>query len=128
VFRCLLALVALFYVVQHVSAVAHFALVRHAVCEEHGELVDIGATTSLSPATEHSREVDQGSRESSPSTHDHEHCGVLAHLRQQLAPSVSAGVSARVVAVAEVEIVFGPSAAPLATPVYCIAPKNSPPA
>jgi hypothetical protein len=125
VFRCLLTLVALFYVAQQLSVVAHLALVRHAVCDEHGELVDV----DVARASEASGSSKQGSQESSSHLgHDHEHCGVLAHLRQQFNPPVFVGIPARVAALPDVAAVLCLSAPSIAIPVYCLAPKNSPPA
>jgi hypothetical protein len=125
----LLTLVAVFYVTQHLSAVAHFALVRHAVCDEHGELVDVDAATSVHPASEASPASELSSQKSSShSGRDHEHCGVLAHLRPHLSAPVFAGIPARVAAVPKVAIAICPSSPPRAIPVYWLAPKNSPPA
>ncbi len=128
-FRCLLALVALFYVAQHVSAVAHFALVRHAVCDEHGELVDVDAALSAAPESRAAADPGLSSGESSShSGHGHEHCGVLAHLLQQHSPPVFAGIPVRVAAIQTVAGATCTSAPLVAIPVYLLAPKNSPPA
>jgi len=129
VFRCLLALVTLFYVAQHVSAVAHFALVRHAVCDEHGELVDVDAVVPAASVSQAARHAELGPQESSShSGHGHEHCGVLAHLAQQHSPPVFAGILPRVSAVEAVANAACPSVPLVAIPVYLLAPKNSPPA
>jgi len=129
VFRCLLTLVALFYVAQHLSAIAHFALVRHAVCDEHGELVDVDVAKAAAPVSEALPAPALGSLEASPhSGHEHQHCSVLAHLRPHLSAAIFAGIPVRVAAVPDVRIVSCQSSPPLAIPIYRLAPKNSPPA
>jgi hypothetical protein len=128
VFRCLLTLVALFYVAQHLSAVAHFALVRHAVCDEHGELVDVEATTSAAAAEGSPASELNSPQSSSHSGHGHEHCGVLAHLRPHLSAAVFAAIPVRVAARPDITIASRHRAPSLAIPIYRLAPKNSPPA
>jgi len=129
VFRCWLTLVALFYVTQHLSAIAHFVAVRHVVCSEHGELVDVEASSSAASARKRlpSSELD-APKSSSHSDHGHDHCGVLAHFRPHLSAPVFAGVPLRSAAVPDVAIASRESSPTLAIPIYRLAPKNSPPA
>jgi len=125
----LLTLVALFYVTQNLSAIAHLALVRHVVCFEHGELVDVEAWSSAVPASKGSPSSELDSQKSSShSDHGHEHCGVLAHFRPHLFAPVFAGIPVRTGAVPDVAIVCRESSPALAIPIYQLAPKNSPPA
>jgi hypothetical protein len=128
-FRCLLTLVALFYATEHASVVAHFALVQHVVCDEHGELMDVDVATFAMSASEARPSSEPAwAKSPAPAGHHHEHCNVLAHLRQQLPVPIFAGLPARVAAVPELASAPFESAPPLAVPLYRLAPKNSPPA
>jgi hypothetical protein len=57
----------------------HHALVEHEVCAEHGDLVhgDGGHGRAVAPGNDHA-----GYHEGSSASHEHEHCGVSAAVRQ----------------------------------------------
>lgn len=114
--------------VAQLASTAHLAVVRHALCLEHGEYVHAEASTgeavrvpvhSLAPGL-----TDGTAALSSEEAHDH--CGVLAHRRD---PQLAAGPAAQVaVEVRETPSVPGTERAPLTTAeLFRLVPKQSPP-
>lgn len=99
----------------------HEATVQHAVCAEHGELVDVAEES-------HSRDPGEGERWASagPDEEVHEHCPFLA-LGQPGDPISGAPIrGARLVAAARS---LPPSSVEgfASVPLLCLAPKQSPP-
>jgi hypothetical protein len=101
----------------------HQASARHAVCAQHGEVVEAGPASTSAPAAG----VDRDARlEASGASGEHEHCAVDGFLHQQ---ATSASPPAAVATCTSV-----PAAAPLghAAPLPALrvtdyAPKTSPP-
>jgi len=110
----------------------HRAQVRHALCPEHGDLVDVAAHTSIAPHSLHAEtgtcqreHVDAG--ETDGSGH-HDHC-LLAALpkAESVADAPTPAFGPEFLAVLPIAV---PSAEVLTSsfPRYLLAPKNSPPA
>ena len=119
---------ALVLVAGQGATLAHLAIVRHAYCAEHGELVDVGAESSAptpaSPedATDH---VLPGPASGSDG-HEHEHCAVVGHRREavladRVGPAVTLHAPVEPAPPADVVVVA-------VGPVFRLAPKQSPPA
>lgn len=124
------ASLALLLTASSLGEIAHFLLVPHAICAEHGELVE------LSSGSEHASErhaeaepptYDTGPSASSEELASHDHCELLASGQRQLAlppASVVALVPATTSSsLALVEI----SAAQESLSPLSFAPKTSPP-
>lgn len=122
--RWAVALVALVLGGSELGSAGHAALVRHALCAEHGEPVHAGSSvTAAGIVTVTDSVVPSESAKASPDEHDH--CKILAGA-SRIAPSerslaiplslcVDAGLAAG-------EAVVDPSVA-----VFRLAPKTSPP-
>jgi hypothetical protein len=128
--RLLAALVALLLTASALGQAAHFLLVPHAICAEHGELLE------LSEGEGHVAGEHETGAENARDTHasapeavaTHEHCEVLARgQREQALPGTP--VAALLPAVPPARVVsFSEQLAP-APSVSCLAlaPKTSPP-
>ena len=115
-------------VLLQVAGLAHFLLVAHQVCPEHGELIHAhgGEASSHAPmpgATGH--DVLVGS-EAAASAGGHEHCSVFLHQRSRALVGPRQGPAEPQVCAA---LPSAPPAVdiPAAVPVLFLAPKSSPP-
>jgi hypothetical protein len=119
------AAVALALLAAQGAGLAHFALLRHAYCPEHGELIhpesapqaDVSRGPSSAPGLYGSK-LDR--------SHGHEHC-ILSGLRRE---AILASRSAPVAVVPECSGDREPATLPAfsSTPRFRLAPKQSPPA
>ena len=117
--------------VGRLSAELHLASVRHVVCAQHGELVEVGAHGHAGAAsaggeetTEHAEGVRVGTR---PAHDDHDHCAVAQLERERaLGLDLVRGVAH---APERRAAPLDPSrAAPTSSiPRFLLAPKQSPP-
>ncbi|RYZ06251.1 MAG: hypothetical protein EOO73_16415 [Myxococcales bacterium] len=125
--RALATLVAVLVGLSSLGQFAHFLLVPHAICAEHGELLELGESEShgadhAAPATESSAQA------SSQLAAEHEHCQLLARgQREQAQPTPPA-----LVVLPPARAACGPPAAARAAvfeavPALSFAPKTSPP-
>ena len=129
--RVMAACLALLLVASSLGQVAHFLLVPHAICAEHGELVE------LSPGADHGGQhllqVEPAAHDAGPSVSpeelaSHDHCEILASAQRQLAlPAASVVALVPVVASSSLALVE-PSAAQVSLSPLAVAPKTSPPA
>jgi len=128
--RARTAVIALACAFTQLFATAHFVLVRHAICLEHGHAVDVDhdsrAHARLAPA---SRETSIAAT-SSDALHasEHEHCATACDPRSR---AIGASRSALVRIAVASRVVSPPEArAPAAFPIaiLMLAPKSSPPA
>jgi len=110
---------------SQLGGAAHFLLVRHETCPEHGELLH----SQVRSATHHAvsgRAPGVSNSEEGTGALEHEHCSVFHHQR---ARAVETPASRPVALLAPA----APSAVPVSRPVtfaialYLVAPKNSPP-
>lgn len=123
--RWLPAVLALALVGAHGISLAHFALVQHAYCPEHGELIHpdaaphahASAHPTKTPGLYASEEVEQGG---------HEHCALLGHRREVALPTNSSALLPAHEPPANV--VAGGAWAPSSDARFRLAPKQSPPA
>lgn len=87
--RSLAALVALLLMAGSLGQIAHFLLVPHAICAEHGELLELH--DGAHPATDAGREASAPRDASRPQVaapeelESHEHCQLLARSQRELA-------------------------------------------
>jgi hypothetical protein len=126
--RSLAGALALCAVLSQAASFAHLAVVRHAVCPEHGEWIhsDARASQSVAAAHDESASATLQPSEASAFEHEHTHCGIVAHRRDSL-----------VVRAAVVETVRAPASPALRAAAYATrlggravvdyAPKASPP-
>ena len=126
------SLLALLCIAGHVGAVAHYAIVRHEVCPEHGELVDAhGGPDDHRPATDahgSSSDVPLIAASADGDAHgDHDHCALACERRDHAL--IGANV---VVALAPPADVGPPLSVTLLShrsiSILQLAPKASPPA
>ena len=126
--RVVATLVALLLTLSSLGQVAHFLLVPHAICAEHGELLELSERDAHVGAGDA-----EGSKEARvstvPTSAEHDHCQVLARGQRELALPVppaldivrSTGAETTLV-VARQDAIFR-ALSPLS-----LAPKTSPPA
>jgi hypothetical protein len=127
--RWLAACVALLLVASSLGQIAHFLVVSHAICEEHGELVELGADAAHAPADHAPGEGEQtkGSSGAPEGADRHDHCEVLANAERQLALPAAALVAVVPAASStSLELVPASSECP-SRPLLALAPKTSPP-
>lgn len=105
----------------------HWALVRHTVCAEHGELVELSSAPSSEHAGAHQSEGPL-LLPSAGEEHGHEHCLLATAAREQ--PLTGAGAEQWVAAPAAtgVQPAADPSQPWLPFARYLLAPHTSPPA
>lgn len=123
--RVLAALAALLLVGSSLGQAAHLAVVQHAICAEHGDLLHAAdAHTASTADAEHDDEGGSTPEQGG----DHDHCQLLARNQgEQALPGVSA-VSALlpVAPPALIELATVVPARPAQAPLS-LAPKTSPP-
>ena len=129
--RALAAFVAVLLTASSLGQIAHFWLVPHAVCTEHGELLELSADADHAgqPHAEMASAADEeAAAVSADDAGSHDHCEILARGQRQLAlpaPSLVALVPAA--ASSSLALVEASATSrPLAT--LSVAPKTSPPA
>jgi hypothetical protein len=129
VLRLWVGLLALLLCGSSLGETAHLVLVQHAVCTEHGELIELhdGATAAASVAADTHEE---GTRVAAPADEgEHEHCQLLGRKQQDLtlpegaaAAAISQAPGAGRAALHESPTALAPLSA------LSLAPKTSPPA
>jgi hypothetical protein len=112
--------------VGQVGSYAHLAATRHVTCAEHGELVEAGSPSAVTPANRDQAESRYAAAEGGEA-HGHEHCAITPHRRdrathEHVRTAIVGGQSSFV---ARVVADRGP---PRAIDLIRLAPKNSPPA
>jgi hypothetical protein len=128
VLRALSLFVALLLAASSLSQVAHFMLVRHAFCAEHGELLELSSASAEAETSSAGDDNRQARATSNETADGHDHCQLLARSqREQLA-----------VLPTSVTVAPAPTSAPLAIVAtsarsfdqlerWLLAPKTSPP-
>jgi len=130
VLRWWAALLALLLTASALGQAAHFLLVPHTICAEHGELLELGEGAEHATASrEHAVEDERQSRAASPeASAAHEHCQVLARGQREQALPKAPSVALLPAAAARSAAVFTEHAHPaLGLPALALAPKTSPP-
>ncbi|HEY3447546.1 MAG TPA: hypothetical protein VGK67_14420 [Myxococcales bacterium] len=107
---------------------AHYFLVSHEICPEHGESLHAHkGAGSLSPAlAQVAHPAIAGSNAEGPGEFDHEHCSVFLRRRNPALPGPTLGI-AEPQAAATFEIVAAARDASVSVAVLFFAPKGSPP-
>ena len=129
--RALVLLVASLNLLGLVSNFAHFLLVRHTVCPEHGELIHAGEPGHEVARSAPEREGKQPGvgAAATAASHGHDHCALLSDRRERLALRPH---SPSVVPPHETELLAATwtrkSLHAYSVPLLFLAPKNSPPA
>jgi hypothetical protein len=129
--RLVAASAALLLVAGQLGTFAHLVTVRHELCAEHGELVDVHdgpAAGWRGPVADAAN--NNGSRFAASSRaaagHQHEHCAIAPHRRDS---SAGARLEHAIGEAPAVVATFAVSPVPsVARAVYRLAPKTSPPA
>jgi hypothetical protein len=120
-YPALLALVVL--VAGQLAALAHAAATRHVVCAQHGEQLDAATLVEQLHACEQDHVVGvEGNHAGS-----HEDCAIARSLHQSAQASHAPRALAIVRHVSD-HHASGELAVPIATSLYLLAPKTSPPA
>ncbi len=125
--RALAAFVALLLGTSSLGQVAHFVLVPHAVCLEHGELVELHGA-----AEAHADAAGAANQERVTAPHggdEHDHCELIARAEREqlLGPAPSLDVAAAARSVERCGVAREQLERP-ALGVLMLAPKTSPPA
>jgi hypothetical protein len=117
-----------------VSTLAHLALVKHAVCFEHGEFIHDAEHVHASVTSQASRgsasaHVSLQTRDAEEaSTHADEHCTVTAHRREHSVFRAAPSLEVRLAAVAGAAPARHQPQRAFGRTVFHFAPKCSPPA
>jgi hypothetical protein len=125
--RALAVLIAGLLSLSSLGEIAHFLLVPHAICADHGELIEVsevgGHAAPHADAPSSAPQVAPASGEGS----GHDHCELLAsHQRQLALPAVAPGAVVPVATGVLIALAGGEtSRQPL--PALALAPKTSPP-
>jgi hypothetical protein len=122
-----------FALAGQVSTLAHLALVKHAVCLEHGELIHAAEhaqpSTARAPTRSESARVLLQTRDGEEaSTHADEHCTVTAHRRAQAVFRAAPSVHVRLAAMSPAGLARPQAVRAFGRTVFHFAPKCSPPA
>lgn len=127
--RALAALVALLLSTSSLAQVAHFWLIPHAICAEHGELLELpeGAHAQAEhPSDDHHTQASTSDEDGELS---HDHCQQLARNQREHALPVATQLELAPAASAPAELAFAPSReAEHGLALLSVAPKTSPPA
>ena len=128
--RVVAACLALLLTASSLGQIAHFLLVPHAICAEHGELVELSAGSEH--AGPHHAEVAAADSDASPAVSSeeatsHDHCEILASQQRQLALPAANVVALLPAAASSTLALVESSAARHSLPTLSVAPKTSPP-
>jgi hypothetical protein len=124
--RWLPAVLAVALVGGQGAVAAHFALVKHAYCGEHGELIHPDAAQHVSGPAHASKTPGLYAAGEDELEHGHDHC-VLSGVRRHAAPVRHAGAVLPIDG-GHVELAHVIAWAPSSATRLRIAPKQSPPA
>ncbi len=126
--RALATVVAVLLGLSSLGQTAHFLLVPHAICAEHGELLELSEEESHASSHEASHRDEEPHEDASQPTGEHEHCQVLARgQREQALPTPSSLEVPAPAAPAGRLRIAAPLPAHAALPTLSLAPKTSPP-
>jgi hypothetical protein len=130
--RLLVLVTVAFTFASQSSSFAHFLLVEHAVCPEHGDWIhadELAAhTANSSEAAQHEGTSTGWTTLPLEDSHEHEHCAVSSERRHQLVVQANSAVLSPPPRF--VQAAVGPPRTRVVRPVplFRLAPKNSPPA
>jgi len=129
VLRALASLVALLLTLSSLGQVAHFALVPHAICAEHGELVELSERASHVAASHAEPASNDRTRAAAPEQlSEHDHCQVLARGQREQALPASPAPRVLPPTAAGVKLAAAPQTAGFQrVSALSLAPKTSPP-
>jgi hypothetical protein len=108
------------------ATLAHFAIVRHAYCSDHGELIHPDAAPHTHAASHGSRAPGLYASDEEGRGHEHDHCILRGH-RREVALSAPAATTL-IAAERHASVPAAVAAIPRASPLFRLAPKQSPPA
>ena len=121
------ALLAVWMLVADLGALAHQALVQHAVCSEHGESIHVSQSDdAASPTAEPSTRAELHRHAPGNSGDAHEHCSIDATAATTTPPAAPAFTPTRTPATSPRALLTAALPPRLAT--FRLAPKTSPPA
>jgi hypothetical protein len=108
---------------------AHFLLVQHAICAEHGELIEVHEGSHASEPS-HDTTLEHGTRASAPEeAGEHEHCQLLGLRQQELTlPEVAVATAIPQPSASHAGLLDAPTTALVSLSALSLAPKTSPPA
>jgi hypothetical protein len=124
--RLFSGLLALGLVGAQGASLAHFALVKHAYCPEHGELIHPDAEYRAPSAERHSSKPGLYAAEAAEREHGHDHCALAGHRRDSALPARTA--TSLIQADHRSAVAPDLASVPPSLPRFRVAPKQSPPA
>ena len=126
--RALATFVALLLTLSALGQVAHFLLVPHAICGEHGELLELSERAAHTPTGHVDRSSDPGTRVvASHIPADHDHCQVLARGQREQAGPEAPSLVVPPASIAGALTAARQAAAHPTLAALSLAPKTSPP-
>ena len=128
--RVLAALVALLLLGSSLGQLTHFLVVQHAICAEHGELLEVhgGAEHADAVASDPDSGGDHAPAPAPDAENDHDHCQLLARQHRELGLPVAPPVAIAPAVATQLPSWFAVSQSPtMAQAPLALAPKTSPP-
>ncbi len=130
--RHLTIAIASLTLIAQFSSFAHLLLVRHVICPEHGELIDLDEQDGSAPSRAVAKVAPPGNTAiqampETPAEQGHNHCPLAFHRREGniLSPCSVAAVNNLPQSVSSYRVEDTPRPALVA--LFRVAPKNSPP-
>ncbi len=119
---------ALFCIALEFGSLAHMAVVRHEICAEHGEAVDVFHDAAHSHAVAVASKVRTVESRGDADSHEgHDHCQLACNRRNATCVESSSSVPAAIVSIASATSAFVERSTPTIA-LLDLAPKSSPPA
>jgi hypothetical protein len=125
--RALAAVVASLLSLSSLGEIAHFLLVPHAICADHGELIEVSEGSQHAAAHADTVSSDPEVAPASDEGSGHDHCELLASHQRQLALPAVAPVAVVPIATGMLIALVGGEASRRPLPALALAPKTSPP-
>ena len=133
--RLYAATIAVICFLGQVTSLAHFWLVQHVVCAEHGELIHSSEVAHAQPAAHElvdegpADSIQAGTEDSNPVDDNHDHCLAVSERRKScIVARTTWNIPPPPLAGAADSIVEGPPRVASLVPYLLLAPKTSPPA
>ena len=125
--RAFATLTALLLTLSSLGQVAHFLLVSHTICAEHGELLELGRPQAAAHERE-STEKERARAGSSETIGAHEHCQMLARNQREQSILPAPALNIEPAGVSTPTAIFCAETGVSTTlPPLAVAPKTSPP-
>jgi hypothetical protein len=125
--RVLAVVTASLLSLSSLSQIAHFVLVPHAICADHGELIEVSEGARHAAHGADAASVETRATPASDESSGHDHCELLASQQRQLALPAISPTAVVPVGAGTLIALDGGKTGRQALPALVLAPKTSPP-